>query len=378
MLAPDGARKYFFGQAQYSGPFRRLTDRKHRKRSDTMKRRISLLILLALLLSCAQAEVYLPDLTVPAQATGVLTGSWGDAFLSGTSFAEKDIYRHATEDCYGLEGRAVNPDAAAPCPICVPEKLSGKITASVRGGTVIVRIPESWMEKQSGFEAAFFSSGAREYLFEEAITAATTRNYTGSDAGFRLAGTVHGQAYTDLLSARGEGKTASAATWSVDIASGEKMLVMNRRYLGNAWYFVLRPTAKVKDTLKVNLSLFRGRAEIDGNALRVIRDEEWHNKKFELKPKKDDAKAAFSAEYDGCKLTLYETAMDVYAAVIHKYNASENDLFYLQLKLDNRESIVLDGYMNGNKGVFCGVLTKGEAQMIMEGRDVIIENAPQF
>jgi len=326
-----------------------------------------LLALCMCLLIPAQAEVYLPDFSIPAQTVSGISGDWGDAFLSAWETAkpaQRDIYAHSTKDCYGLEGRIMNPDSDLPCPICMSEDYGDKITAVVRGGTVIVRIPEAWMENQSGFTQPFFGEGTREY--------------TGEEAQKWLAWDLRGQAYADFLRDWQENGSASADMWGASIASSEKLLVMNERHLGNASYFVLRPSGKVKDTLDVNLSVFRYGAEAEGETLRKYRDADWNNKKQPLKLISDDAKAAFTGEYNGCKLTLYETEMGVYAAVIYKYDAAPADLFYLWLRIDNRKNIVMDGYMNKDRGVYCCVLTRGEAQMIMDGYEVVIENAPQF
>ena len=331
-----------------------------------MKRKLCLILML--MLACAaRAEVCLPDFTLTAQTSSGISGAWGDAFLSASETqapAEGDIYAHSTGDCCGLGGRVVNPDASFPCPVCMSEELPAKITASERGGTVIVRIPDAWMEKQTGFTQPFFGDGSREYTGEEART--------------RLAADLRGQAYADFLDQWQGTGSAEAVMWSASIASGEKLLLMNDRKLGNASYFVLRPSGKAKETLNVNLSLFRYGAEAEGDILRIWRDADWNSKKHALKLTKDDAEAAFTGEYSGCRLTLYETEAGVYAAVIYKYGADKADLFYLWLRIDNRENIVMNGYMHKDKGVYCCVLTKGEAQMIMDGREVVIENAPQF
>ena len=331
-----------------------------------MKKRICLVLAL-MLMTAAQAEVYLPDFSLTAQASSGISGDWGDAFLSAWETAkpaEQDIYAHSTEDCYGLGDRVINPDATLPCPICVSEDHPAKISASERGGTVIVRVPDAWMEKQTGFTQPFFGDGCREY--------------TGEEAQKWLALDLRGQAYGDFLNEWQENGSAEAVAWSAGIAESEKLMQMNQRHLGNASFFVLRPSGKVKDSLNVNLSVFRYGVEAEGDILRMYRDADWSNKKQPVKLTKDDAKAAFTGEYNGCKLTLYETEMGVYAAVIYKYDADEADLFYLWLRIDNRENIVMNGYMHKDKGVYCCVLTKGEAQMIMDGREVVIENAPQF
>ena len=47
-------------------------------------------------------------------------------------------------------------------------------------------------------------------------------------------------------------------------------------------------------------------------------------------------------------------------------------------ELTGRENIVMNGYMTKDKGVYCCVLTEGEARTIMNGGKVVIENAPEF
>lgn len=331
-----------------------------------MKKKMCLVLAL-MLMTAAQAEVYLPDFSIPAQTVSGISGDWGDAFLTAWETArpaETDIYNHNTSDCYGLGERIMNPNADMPCPVCMSEENGDEITAVERGGTVIVRIPDAWMEKQTGFTQPFFGDGCREY--------------TGEEAQKWLAQYLRGQTYADFLGEWNETGSAEAVAWTAGIAENEKLKEMNDRHLGNASFFVLRPMEKVTDTLNVNLSVYRYGFEAEGEILRQYRDADWNNKKHPIKLIKDDAAAAFTGEYNGCKLTLYETEMGVYAAVIYKYDADDADLFYLWLRIDNRENIVMNGYMYKNRGVYCCVLTKGEAQMIMDGKEVVIENAPQF
>ena len=329
-------------------------------------KKLACVFLILMLAGGARAEVYLPDFSLTAQTASGVSGAWGDAFLTAWETAEpaeKDVYYHSTEDCPGLEGRVADPGADAPCPVCVSTDCGDSIAAVVRGGTVIVRIPEAWMEKQSGFTRAFFGT--------------TSREYTGEEAGKSLSADLRGQAYADFLREWQTTGAAKAVTWGANIECGEKILKMNERHIGNARYFVLRPSGKVKDSLKVSLSLLRRSAEAEGDVLRLSNDSEWDGK-YTLKITRDDAEAAFTGEYDGCRLTLYETKLGVYAAVVYKYDADEADLFYLNLTVGDREAVVMNGYMSGDKGVYCGVLTEGEARLIMDGENVEIRNAPWF
>lgn len=336
-------------------------------------KKYALVFLICLLAgTCAHGEVSLPDFTLPAQSTGSISGEWGDVFFSVDMRAEeraaekldRDIYYHEAEGCYGKLNREQPKKSKMPCPICTDEEFKAKITAMERGGTIVVRIPESWMEKQTGFTEGFFSTGAREYDWENG-------QWTLSDH-------IHGEKYCDFLEDWAEDGKARETSWGASIQSDADLLIMHSRYMQNAWYFVLRPDGEVDDELRVNLSLSKGTVEAEGDVLRVNPSEQdWNNKKYKLKLTKDKSKAVFQQEYDGFKVSLYET-MDIYAAVVYQYGASETDLFYMSLIVGDRDAIVLDGYMSGEKGIYCGVLTEGEAQFIMDGGEVAISNAPVF
>lgn len=337
-----------------------------------MKKYVLILVACLLVGTCAHAEVNLPDFSLTAQSTGIISGEWGDVFFSVDMETEeradekldKDIYYHEADDCYGKLNREQVKKSKLPCPICTDVEFKTKITAVERAGTIVVRIPESWMKAQTGFKEGFFSNGAREYTWENG-----QRN---------LSDRLHGEAYCDFLEDWAEKGKARETTWSADIQSSDDLLIMHSRYMQNAIYFVLRPKDKADDELRVNLSLYKGSIEAEGDIMRVNASEkEWNNKKFKLRLTQDKSKAVFQQEYDGFKVSLYET-MGVYAVVVYQYGASETDLFYMSLLIGDRDAIVLDGYMSGDKGVYCGVLTTGEAQIIMDGGEVAIKNAPLF
>jgi len=332
-----------------------------------VKRFVCMALIIMLMGASAMGEVYLPDFSLTAQTATSVSGAWGDAFLTAWETAKpapKDIYSHSAADCWGLEGRTQAKKPMADCPICVQETFDAKITAVERGGTVIVRVPESWMENQSGYTQPFFGESSREY--------------TGNQAREWLAMDVHGQAYEAFLTDWENSGEATATGWRAGIQEVKGLKLMNDRHLGNAFYFVLRPEGKVGDTLDVNLGLSRMRAEAEGDVLRMYLDAEWSNEKYPLKLTKNSSSAVFTGEYGNNRLSLYETGLGVYAAVIYKFDADSGDLFYLWLEIEDRKNIVMNGYMHKDKGVYCCVLTEGEAQMIMNGYEVVIENAPEF
>lgn len=343
-----------------------------------MRKHICMMMAVLMLGACAHGEV--------SGDTGNVTGSWGDAFLTewGTSTEEKptfedpapvrdsavgaeldkDIYFHEAGDCAGKEGRKQVKKSELPCPICVDDDISSKVTAKLRGGTVIVRVPVKWMERQEDLDKITFNMGESKYDREEGMK--------------RLADALHGEDYCDFLEDWNEKGKARENTWDVQIYDTEKLLVMNRRFIGNAWYMAIRPLEAIEDDeLRVKMGFSKGVAEAKGDTLTMTQTHEWFNDRYKLKPTKDTAKAAFKQEYEGYTLTLYPT-MDMYVAVVHLNDATEDDLWYLWLTPGDREKIVMNGYMNGDTGVFCGILTKGEAQIIMDGGEVTVENAPMF
>ena len=166
-----------------------------------MKKYICMVLAILMMGAAACGEVYLPDFTVMAQTSGSISGDWGDAFLTdwGTSSVEtaieeaekepaeldKDVYFHEADDCYGKEGRKQVKKSKLPCPICVDDDISSRVTAKLRGGTVIVRVPTEWMERQDDLEKITFNVGESQYDREEGMK--------------WLADALHGEDYCDFL-----------------------------------------------------------------------------------------------------------------------------------------------------------------------------------
>ena len=86
--------------------------------------------------------------------------------------------------------------------------------------------------------------------------------------------------------------------------------------------------------------------------------------------------AAFVRQYDTCQIEVYtmDDAIQTNIAVITLPNADPEELEYYGLCIGDQAAIPIYGYMNGDEGIFCCMLTKAEFDHLINGAAVQIKN----
>ena len=86
--------------------------------------------------------------------------------------------------------------------------------------------------------------------------------------------------------------------------------------------------------------------------------------------------AVFVRQYDTCQIEVYtmDDAIQTNIAVITLPNADPEELEYYGLCIGDQAAIPIYGYMNGDDGIFCCILTKAEFDHLINGAAVQIKN----
>ena len=305
-----------------------------------------------------------------------LLAGWGASAETGCWAGFFDYYYHAVENCALADTVAPVDQAEAEergrwaCPVCVEEAAEyGDPKAAVRGGTVVLRVPDAWIAKQPMTAAHVDDS----VFFE------------GSDPLSEVARLAHGTAYQMVMTTYG---TAGEAVTDVSVPWFEPEngteLTMNRRHLGAAWYIVLRPVADdrktldKKGTLDGTLYCAGARLALHGfgePSLSLSGTCLWQDDACRLKPKKSKNKRFIEQSRNGLELAVYED-METFICVIHELEAP-GDVEDVTLLLDGVDhDIRLRGYLDGDDAIYCCVLTAAEAEALDHGAEPALEHRP--
>lgn len=271
--------------------------------------------------------------------------------------AEDTLYWHENSACAGVFCMESDDTAGYfACPVCVQEELEPKVTAVERGGTIILKLPDSWARSRKDIGGVFAGT--------------STDYYEGEEAREQLKKELHGREYAEFMKTWEETGSAKAWRWIPGIYPRNDELFMNERYIGGAWYVTMRPDKVSGDSKKIYLRFFAGAIEADGDRLGVDGDQEWGKTDYSLKfSKKKSKSSAFSKDYGDFKISLYKE-LGIHIAVIRQKNADKDLLNDVRLTIGDQPDVILTGYMDGTDGVFCCTLTDGEAHLLESGADV--------
>ncbi len=283
-----------------------------------------------------------------------------------------DLYYHTNLNCGGADGMVpITAHAAGeftkyPCPVCIQDdtEWAEGIAAVARGNTVIVRMADSWLEEAELTDVFGFSS---------------PDIYPLSEAAEQLTEYLHGDRYNGFLQEiQQDGASTIARVPYVGMLDRQNrsILIMSRRHIGNAWYIVFRP----EDALGDNWDMYW---RINGMEIKTRVDSFYINFKLQtldaeyplVTPQFYDP-AAFSAQYDGCKIDVFADAgQDVHAnaAVITQFNADKDYMKDCTLFIADRVRIPINGYMSGTDGIFCCTLTQAEYEYLKSGAKASIQ-----
>ena len=274
---------------------------------------------------------------------------------------EDSVYWHANASCQGeilLEADSV--EGCFACPVCVQEEVDAEITAVERGGTIILKMPDSWASSRKNIGSVFGWSPADVYEGEEALE--------------QVAVNLHGDAYNAFMKAWEETGSAEAWRWVPGIYPENNELFMNQRHIGGAWYVTMRPDKVSGDSIEIYLRFFGGVIEAEGDQVTVDGNDEWGDPDYKLRfSEKQNKSRSFAQDYGDFSIDIYDE-LDTHIAVIRQKNADKDLLEGVRLTVEDQPDIILNGYMDGDNAVYCCTLTDGEDHLIRSGAQVKLRN----
>lgn len=258
----------------------------------------------------------------------------------------KEYYRQMSVDEATLWGYA-------PCPVCVSDETDyGEPRAVKRGGTVVLRVPDAWIDAQDTFDV--LGTAADEAIGENAWDAAEY---------------LHGEAYAAFVEAAAREGRAEADVLCPSADLGDGALSMHARHIGGAWYLTVRPDRAGRDAPKEAEKLALG-LRLEGGALRwdgaALVKANWglhyeETRNCPLEPL--DGSPVFSGDYENLAVTLFRE-LDANILVIRE---TPGDAGWLDARLTLDDRLAADGlkgYMDGDDAVYVCVLTDAEAEAL--------------
>ena len=278
-----------------------------------------------------------------------------------------DLYYHVNASCGGLTGMTTLSAEDAknsgkfPCPVCVPDDTQWKadIAAVARGNTIILRIADDDLAKPE-------LTGVFGFSFPETAPV--------SEAASFLSEYLHGDNYNRALQEIESG-SVDAIVRMPDIlpigADGQDaLMIMNRRHIGNAWYYAIRPKDQVGDTWNMYWRINGLKLEMRDDEILLTFEQQTPESTRSLSVSPFSDSAAFSRLYDGCKVEVFADAgADVCAnvAVITQFDADPDYMENSTLCIGDQVRVPVNGYMNGADGIFCCILTDAEYACLKNG-----------
>ena len=307
-----------------------------------MRKLIWLLALLLMLACAAQAEEY---------------------YCTQTD----DLYYHVNASCGGLTGMTTLSAEDAknsgkfPCPVCVPDDTQWQtdIAAVARGNTIILRIADSDLAKPE-------LTGVFGLSWPETAPV--------SEAASFLSEYLHGDDYNRVLQEIESGSVDAIVRMPdilpIDADGHDALMIMNRRHIGNAWYYAIRPKDQVGDTWDMYWRINGLKLEMRDDEIQLTFEQQTPESTRTLSVSPFSDPAAFSRLYDGCKVEVFADAgADIRAnvAVITQFDGDPDYMESSTLYIGDQVRIPINGYMNGSDGIFCCILTDAEYAYLKNG-----------
>ena len=278
-----------------------------------------------------------------------------------------DLYYHVNASCGGLTGMTTLSAEDAknsgkfPCPVCVPDdnKWQADIAAVARGNTIILRIADDDLAKPE-------LTGVFGFSFPETAPA--------SEAASFLSEYLHGDDYNRALQEIESGSVDAIVRMPdilpIDADGQDALMIMNRRHIGNAWYYAIRPKDQVGDTWDMYWRINGLKLEMRDDEILLTFEQQTPESTRSLSVSPFSDSAAFSRLYDGCKVEVFADAgADVCAnvAVITQFDADPDYMENSTLCIGDQVRVPVNGYMSGADGIFCCILTDAEYACLKNG-----------
>ena len=278
-----------------------------------------------------------------------------------------DLYYHVNANCGGLmdmnslSAEDAKASGKFPCPVCVPDdtEWQADIAAVARGNTIILRIADSDLAKPE-------LTGVFGFSFPETAPV--------SEAASFLSEYLHGDDYNRALQEIESGSVDAIVRMPdilpIDADGQDALMIMNRRHIGNAWYYAIRPKDQVGDTWDMYWRINGLKLEMRDDEILLTFEQQTPESTRTLSVSSFSDPAAFSRLYDGCKVEVFADAgADVYAnvAVITQFDADPDYMENSTLCIGDQVRVPVNGYMSGADGIFCCILTDAEYACLKNG-----------
>ena len=278
-----------------------------------------------------------------------------------------DLYYHVNANCGGLtdmttlSAEDAKNSGKFPCPVCVPDdnKWQADIAAVARGNTIILRIADDDLAKPE-------LTGVFGFSFPETAPV--------SEAASFLSEYLHGDDYNRALQEIESGSVDAIVRMPdilpIDADGQDALMIMNRRHIGNAWYYAIRPKDQVGDTWDMYWRINGLKLEMRDDEILLTFDQQTPESTRSLSVSPFSDSAAFSRLYDGCKVEVFADAgADVCAnvAVITQFDADPDYMENSTLCIGDQVRVPVNGYMSGADGIFCCILTDAEYACLKNG-----------
>ena len=281
-----------------------------------------------------------------------------------------DWYYHLSPYCGGAENMVpISLDGAEafgkyPCPVCVPEEDgSAEVRAVTRGGVVIARVPDAWLDSVA-------LSDPNDSFFTDEET------FSGAEAQQELAALLHGEAYVRFVEQVHSGDSVEIRARGPQVGA-DPDFEFSKRHLGGAWYFVVLPRESV-DRWDTYMGVWGAQLRMEGDVLHKIRDQQnlASNGALRLGPiaRADGAECVY-ARTEGMKIDVYR-AQDMNIAVFSQRAEDVNRLSGARLYIGGVDTgAILNGRRDGDAGTYCCVLTEAELAALRSGAEVELRRA---
>ena len=278
-----------------------------------------------------------------------------------------DLYYHVNASCgdltdmNSLSAEDAKNSGKFPCPVCVPDdnKWQADIAAVARGNTIILRIADDDLAKPE-------LTGVFGFSFPETAPA--------SEAASFLSEYLHGDDYNRALQEIESGSVDTIVRMPdilpIDADGQDALMIMNRRHIGNAWYYAIRPKDQVGDTWDMYWRINGLKLEMRDDEILLTFEQQTPESTRSLSVSPFSDSAAFSRLYDGCKVEVFADAgADVCAnvAVITQFDADPDYMENSTLCIGDQVRVPVNGYMSGADGIFCCILTDAEYACLKNG-----------
>lgn len=292
--------------------------------------------------------------------------------ISGSALAQDAHWTRKADPCYHINSGCAGMTGAVPiskdaalafeklaCPVCIQaEDAGGDVRAVARGGTIVVCFSDSWLAGAELTGVFGFSGEMR---------------YPGLEGQRLLAHYLHGDGYNRFLESYAAGGSAEGRARVPRILASDGELIMNTRHIGGNWYIAVRPAVGFEDGWDMYWRVEGMALRMEDGALYTRFDMQTveENRTLSLeRARGTKPEERFSA--GGMQIEIYRE-LDAVIAVIYQDGARADRLKDMRLHIPGSDGeIILSGYMDGGRGVYCCMLTEGELGLIRAGAQPVL------